>query len=144
MKIWEILKEENIGKIYRYNGKNYEVYEANAGLNLRVQGSMCDTLDINVYNFMNMDFEEMGEKVCFYEVLHRSNDCKVIHHYIEEYKGEECACDDFLVVKYWNKIINDEYLSLDELLLGLSWMFDENELKEIINNGEWYLKNNEY
>ena len=140
MKIWEILKEENVGKIYRYNNINYEIYEANAGLNLRVQGSICNTLDINVYNFMNMDFEEMGEKVCFYDVLHRSNDCKVIHPYIEEYKKEKCACDDYFIAEYWYSIISNEYLSLDKLFLGLSCMFEEDELKEIINNGEWYLK----
>ena len=32
MKIWEILKEENVGKIYRYNNINYEIYEAIAAL----------------------------------------------------------------------------------------------------------------
>lgn len=122
MKIWEILKEENVGKIYKCNNENYEIYDAFGGLALRKESTICDQLDFDIYNFMTLDFEFIQQSVTFEEVLNSDKKCRIEHKLTAEYSNLE------------------GFMYLDILLSFISHYFEDEECKKIFKEAKWYLE----
>ena len=66
MKIWEILKEENVGKKYHCNGEIYSVV-INSENELDLVPIDCDTFILTPTDCISMDFEEIKQKITGWE-----------------------------------------------------------------------------
>ena len=144
MKIWEILKEENIGKTYKCLNDNiiYEIYDSIGGLNMRKYKSSMDVINFKISNFMNLDFEPMQQftPVTFDDVLKSHNICQVkVEHDVLD-KHEPLLSDNKFIDACLISLSNKEWMEFNDLMLALSWSFSNITLYEIIKEGQWYLK----
>lgn len=145
MKIYNILKEENIGEKYMdENGFKWVIIKDKInGLNLKTAYSKESDCINKYYNFdqiLKMSFCEIS--VTFNDILHSDNiKCKVEHKKLEE------NINDFNSEIKWvadtiEKIKNDEYIDFSKLMATLGMFVSTKQLKEIIKNGKWDLCSN--
>lgn len=140
MKIWEILKEENVGKTYKCNNENYEIYEAFGGLALRKESTICDQLDFDIYNFMTLNFEFIQQPVTFEEVLNSDKKCRVEHEYLKQNWFKLIITDNIMAKTYLEDVCNYKYMYLKNILYALSYKLDSENFNKVIKEAKWYLE----
>lgn len=140
MKIWEILKEENVGK--EVIGSNKIQYRIVLGghddvLLFRQKSISCESF--SQIEIMTLDFEFIQQPVTFEEVLNSDKKCRVEHKLIKRLI-RTCDSTEEMIIKNVFDLIDEKWLYLHDLLSALSWKLDNKELKDVIKNGKWYLE----
>lgn len=121
MKIWEILKEENIGKEVKCStGKEYCI-DKNCNYKIGIFKNGI-SIDLDSTEIMTLDFEFIQQPVTFEEVLNSDKKCRVEHKLTAEYSNFK------------------EFMFLDILLSFISQYFGDEECKKIFKEAKWYLE----
>lgn len=140
MKIWEILKEENVGK--SVVGSNEAIYKIKLGqcndiLLFKKESCICE--EFSQIEIMTLDFEFIQQPVTFKEVLNSDKKCRVEHELIKRL-FRVCESTEEVITKNVFGLIDGKWLYLHDLLIALSWKLDNKELKNVIKEGKWYLE----
>jgi hypothetical protein len=94
-------------------------------------------------DYINAIFIPIQKPVSFMEVVKSNKRCKVelgASEYILDFKYEE---GDSYISEGFRKIRKGEYMELCDLLLVISRFVGNNEFKDIIENGKWYIESEE-
>lgn len=123
MKIWEILKQENVSK--SVVGSNEVIYEITLGqrgdiLLFKKESCICE--EFSQIEIMNLDFEFIQQPVTFEDVLNSDKECRIEHKLTAEYSNLE------------------GFMYLDILLSFISHYFEDEECKKIFKEAKWYLE----
>ena len=145
MKIWGVVKEENLGKEYKdEDGNIWEVVKRGNYLemiDIATKESMGDLYLLGA--IFGMDFKKVNKPVSFQDVLNSDKKCKVEHELIDRCIKNMSVCYTY-GVDYLETAISDiktdNYMYLDSLMSGLGLALSNQRLKEVINDGKWYLE----
>ncbi|MGL4358590.1 MAG: hypothetical protein ACRCSY_07835 [Cetobacterium sp.] len=138
MKIWEILKEENVGKEVKCStGKEYCI-DKNCNYKIGIFKNGI-SIDLDSTEIMTLDFEFIQQPVTFKEVLNSDKKCRVEHELIKRL-FRVCESTEEVITKNVFGLIDGKWLYLHDLLIALSWKLDNKELKNVIKEGKWYLE----
>lgn len=146
MKIWEILKEENIGNIYiDENGFKWKMDNFNLKSTKPNSNFTFNLINnhYSLYEILKIDFCEIKKPtpVTFDEILNSNKKCKVEHEMLKNIKilrdSEIKWIEDAIEIVKQGKCT---YLSSLMAVLGI--FMSSQQMKEIIKNGKWYLQEN--
>lgn len=123
MKIWEILKEENVGK--SVVGSNKAIYKIKLGqcndiLLFKKESCICE--EFSQIEIMTLNFEFIQQPVTFEEILNSDKKCRVEHNKTNSFS------------------ILENFMELDSFLCYISQYFASEDIRQIIKEGKWYLE----
>lgn len=141
MKIWEILKEENVGK--EVIGSNKIQYRIALGgkddVLLFEEGDIQCKLFTQI-EIMSLDFEFIQQPVTFKEVLNSDKKCRVEHEIFEQNWFKLIITDNIMAKTYLEDVCNGEYMYLKNIMYALSFKLNEEYFRKVMNEGKWYLE----
>jgi len=138
MKIWDVLKKENKGKVFEYNGIRYKVDKNIFGQIMLFKLKNNNSLDLAINpvltDCMEMNFELIqeiikGEIVSIIEVLNSNKKCMVEHEYINKINFSDF---NIKMLKEYNDFCDILFILIDNL--------EDIKVKEVIKKGKWYLE----
>ncbi len=141
MKIWEILKEENVGK--EVIGSNKIKYRIALGgkddVLLFEEGDIQCKLFTQI-EIMTLDFEFIQQPVTFEEVLNSDKKCRIEHEELNKVIEKTNELNDSSANEFLISFKKGEYLNFNNLLELFIWIFSNYKIKQIIKEGKWYLE----
>lgn len=96
--------------------------------------------NVQRHGISNCMWELVQESVTFQEVLNSNKLCRVEHELINEPLKENCYCGEKLISEEYDKFKRGKYIEFGLLFMVLSWILSDEDLKEVIKNGKWYLE----
>lgn len=141
MKIWEILKEENVGK--EVIGSNKIKYRIALGgkddvLLFPKKSISCELF--SQIEMMTLDFEFIQQPVTFEEVLNSDKKCRVEHEILNKKTKNKDEISDKSANYFLIEYKNNRYLNMNNLLELFIWILSDSEIRKIIKEGKWYLE----
>jgi hypothetical protein len=96
----------------------------------------------DVFGFLKDDeFIKVEKPVSFDDVLNSDKKCRVEHELIKEiFEDTYGYTGDYYITQSLNHFKNGEYLKLEDILLIIGRFTCNEEVKDIINNGKWFLE----
>lgn len=141
MKIWEILKEENLGKTVKDNKEReyrIAISISKKTLLFPIKSSIC--AEFEQAEIMTLDFEFTQQSVTFEEVLNSNKRCRVEHEMlnkeIEKINELSNESANYFLIEFKN----GKYLKFKYLLELFIWIFPNWKIKQIFNEAKWYLE----
>ena len=121
MKIWELLKEENLGK--RVKCSTGKIFDIDKNCNYKI-GIFANgiSIDLDSTEIMTLDFEFIQQPVSFEDVLNSDKKCRVEHELTAGHSTFEA------------------FMDLDVLLLYIGDYFETEDCKQIFKEAKWYLE----
>ncbi|WBK39644.1 hypothetical protein CB452P1_000060 [Clostridium phage CB452P1] len=141
MKIWEILKEENVGK--EVIGSNKIKYRIALGgkddvLLFPKKSISCELF--SQIEMMTLDFEFIQQPVTFEEVLNSDKKCRIEHEELNKVIEKTNELNDSSTNEFLISFKKGEYLNFNNLLELFIWILSDSKIRKIIKEGKWYLE----
>lgn len=134
-KTWEVLKMIEENKTLEFKNKRGEIIKYK-NYCVRI---LKDNKNLEFYGF---DIEDewilIKQPVTFEEVLSLNKRCKVEHELIND--EINICCNEKVIKDSCKFLISGRYLELNYLMLALSWIFSNEGIRKIIEEGKWYLE----
>ena len=140
MKIWEILKEENLGKRVKCNtGKKFDI-DKNCNHKIGIFSNGI-SIDLDSTEIMTLDFEFIQQPVTFEEVLNSDKKCRVEHEMLKkDFSDYYSMINDNALIKRIKDVLNDKYMSINDIFYVFGYIFTGDTLKKIFKEAKWYLE----
>lgn len=141
MKIWEILKEENVGKeVIGSNKIKYRIALGGKDDVLLFEEGDIECKLFTQIEIMTLDFELIQQPVTFEEVLNSDKKCRVEHKELNKVIEKTNELNDSSANEFLIGFKKGEYLNFNNLLELFIWIFSNYKIKQIIKEGKWYLE----
>ncbi|UVX34182.1 MAG: hypothetical protein [Bacteriophage sp.] len=139
MKIWEILKEENVGKEVKCStGKEYCI-DKNCNYKIGIFKNGI-SIDLDSTEIMTLDFEFIQQPVTFEEVLNSDKKCRIEHEELNKVIEKTNELNDSSTNEFLISFKKGEYLNFNNLLELFIWILSDSKIRKIIKEGKWYLE----
>lgn len=141
MKIWEILKEENVGKeVIGSNKIKYRIALGGKDDVLLFEEEDIECKLFTQIEIMTLDFELIQQPVTFEEVLNSDKKCRAEHKELNKVIEKTNELNDSSANEFLIGFKKGEYLNFNNLLELFIWIFSNCEIKQIIKEAKWYLE----
>jgi len=136
-KLWEVIKmmAEDKSKVFRCLELENELMWKDDYL-LFENGN---ELILNNYA-MDYEWKLVKRAVTFEEVLNSNKKCRVEHELIDSGLDDEITSNDNVTLEDYQTLKEGNYMELHNLISVLPWILSNEEFKQVLKEGKWYLE----
>lgn len=116
------------------------MYKSVGGLTIREVDSFMNMITFNIYNFMDLEFEDAYEEIAFEDILKVKENCKYKVKHELLYDVAEIYTKDYLVEGVVSELKSKKWMNFCDIMLAISYNYSSDKIKDIITNGTWYIK----
>lgn len=138
-KTWEVIKMITENRNLQFTDGDVTLGSDDNGILMLLKTVFEEeSLDDNVD--LDSEWELVKQPVTFEEVLNSDKKCRVEHELIDSGLDDEITSNDNVTLEDYQTLKEGNYMELHNLISVLPWILSNEEFKQVLKEGKWYLE----
>uniref|UniRef100_UPI000A911BFE hypothetical protein n=1 Tax=Clostridium sp. ATCC 25772 TaxID=1676991 RepID=UPI000A911BFE len=137
--LWEVIKMLEENNELKFKNDRHVIGSSELGFLKLIETTYSKKqLEGNIN--LASEWELARNPVTFEEVLNSNKKCRVEHELIDSGLDDEITSNDNVTLEDYQTLKEGNYMELHNLISVLPWILSNEEFKQVIKEGKWYLE----